>query len=293
MNPAHSLITSVAEKISLPDVYQRVRGLILIPDATIEDYVEVIDLDSALAARILRITNNRFFGYFRKANTVKEAISLIGVIQLHDLLLSSLAIRAFSGIPEDVFNQKAFWRGCVYCGITAKLLAKKSRVPASERLFTSGLLHEIGHIVMYAQIPEQTQDVLLESKQSNKPLYILEREKLGFDYGQVGGEIMRLWHLPESYCDIATYHMEPEKAQNNKIEITIVNLARSVMLAEEMNSELAIDSILSKSDKLVNAKLTLKDVEKIKTEAYLYVDEVMDCLWPSSLNSQEPCEILL
>jgi len=288
MTPAHNLIISVAEKISLPDVYHLIRDLIDTPDATIDHYVDVISHDSTLATRIIRIANSRFFGYSRTANTVKEAISLIGVIQLHDLLLSSLAIRAFSSIPEDVINQQAFWRSSVYCGITARLLAKKSMLPASERLFASALLHEIGHIVMYAKIPEQVQDVFLESEKSDKPLYLLEREKFGFDYGQVGSEIMRLWHLPESYCDIATYHMEPEKAQNNNVEVKIVNLARSIMLAEDVNLEQSVGSLLNKS-KLTSKKLTEQDVEAIKVKARLYVDEVMDCLWPFSRKLQEEC----
>ena len=293
MTPAHNLLKSVAEKIPLPAVYHSIKGLIETPDATIDDFVEVINHDPALAARIIRMANSQFFGYSRKASTVKQAISLIGVIQLHDLLLSSLAIRAFSGIPADVINLEAFWRSCAYCGITARLLARKCMLPASERLFTSGLLHEIGHIVMYAIIPEQTQDVLFESQESNKPLYLLEREKIGFDYGQVGSEIMQLWHLPEKYCDIARYHMEPEKAENNKIEIKLVNLARSIMLAEEDSSEAAVDSIIKKHNSLINKKLTRQDVEAIKNNAQHYVDDVMGCLWPFSRNVAEDYVILL
>ena len=293
MTPAHDLVKSVAEKITLPDVYHHISNLVITPEARIDDFVAVINLDNALAARIIKIANSRFFGYSRKANTVKQAISLIGVIQLHDLLLSSLAIRAFSGIPADVINQEAFWRSSVYCGITARLLAKKCMLPASERLFTSGLLHEIGHIVMYAKIPELAQDVLFESEQNKQPLYILEREKLGYDYGQVGSEIMRLWHLSDSYCDIASYHMEPEKAQKNQFEIQVVNLARSIMLAEELSPDQTVNSLLNKSNKLLNTKLTDQDVESIKTNARFYVDDVMDCLWPFTRNAAVQCEILI
>ena len=293
MNSAHNLIKSVAEKISLPDVYHHIRGLIITPDAKIDAYVDVINLDSTLAARIIRIANSRFFGYSRKARTVKQAITLIGVMQLHDLLLSSLVIRAFSGIPAEVLNQEAFWRSNVYCGITARLLAKKCMLPASERLFTSGLLHEIGHIVMFAKIPEQVQDILFESEQSDIPLFLLQREKLGFDYGQVGCEIMRLWQLPESYCDIATYHLQPEKAEHNKIDIKIVSLARAIMLADEQNPEQPVAEFLNLSDELISNNLAIQDVEKIKANAHLYLDDVMDCLWPFSRTSLADSEILI
>ena len=280
MKSVHDLIISVADKITLPDVYQRIRDLIEQPDAEIDDFVAVINLDPALATRIIKMANSRFFGYSRHVSTVKQAISLIGVIQLHDLLLSSLAIRAFSGIPADIINQEAFWRSCAYCGITAKLLAKKCKLPASERFFVLGLLHEIGHLVMYAKIPEQIQDILYAFEQSNKPLFIVEREKLGFDYGQVGSEIMRLWHLPDIYCDTASSHMEPEKPENNKLEIKIVSLARAITLADELSPEQPVYALLNKSSHSQNSKLTGQDLDTIKNEAKLYIEDVIDCLWP-------------
>jgi len=293
MTPAHNLIKGIAEKIALPDVYHRIKYLAVKHDAKIDHFVDVINLDPALGERIIKIANSQFFGYPKKVNTVKQAISLIGVIQLHDLLLSSLAIRAFSGIPADVINQKSFWKSSVYCGITARLLAKKCMLPASDGVFTAGLLHEIGHLVMYAKIPEQTQDVLFEYQESDSPLYLLEREKIGFDYAQVGSEIMHLWQLPENYCDITRLHVEPEKALENKIEIQLVNLARTIMLTEEGEDDTAIDDILNKQNTLIHNKLTLKDVAIIRTNAHTHIDEVMDCLWPFSDQVTEEYPIIL
>ncbi len=280
MIPAHNILTGVANKIPLPAVYHSIRGLIVRRDATIDDFVEVVELDSALALRIIRMANSQFFGYSRKVNTVKEAISLIGTIQLHDLLLSSLAIRAFSGIPLELINQQEFWRCSIYCGITARLLAKKCELPASERLFTAGLLHEIGHLVMYAQIPEQMQEICFELQESYKPQHQLERERIGFDYGQVGCEIMRLWHLPENYCDIVRNHMEPTKPSDIKLELEVVNLARSIMLAKEGNLKQTGYSILNSADSLISKKVKIQDAEQIAHNALPFVGEVMDCLCP-------------
>ena len=69
MTPAHNLIKSVAEKIPLPEVYHSIKGLVVTPDAKIEDFVEVINRDPALATRIIRMANSQFFGYSRKART--------------------------------------------------------------------------------------------------------------------------------------------------------------------------------------------------------------------------------
>lgn len=278
MNSARSLVISIAQKITLPEVYHRIRQLIATADVTIDDFVEVINMDATLAVHIVEIVNSDFLGYGRKSDTVKQALSLIGVVQLHDLLLSSLAIRAFAGIPSALINQEAFWRSSVFCGMTARLLAKKGMLPAAERLFALGLLHEIGHLVMYAKIPEKIQDVLIDSHHSDRPLYVLEREKLGFDYGQVGSEIMRIWHLPDSYSVIARYHMEPEKSQDFQQEIAIVNLARSMMLAEDINSVQPINSFLDSLNESLQTEIDMDDIETIAVKARLHVDEILSCL---------------
>ena len=137
---------------------------------------------------------------------------------------------------------------------------------------------------MYARIPEQMQDILYTFQLSNKPLFILEREKLGFDYGRVGSEIMRSWHLPDIYCETTSGHMEPEKPENNKIEIKIVSFARSLTLTDELSPEQPVHTLANKSSHLLNNKLTGQDLENIKNEAKLYIDDVLDCLWPFARN---------
>lgn len=292
MKPVHDLIITVANKIMLPDVYRHIRDLVLTPDAKIDDFVAVINRDPALTTRVIRMANSQFFGYSRKVSSLKQAISLIGVMQLHDLLLSSLAIRAFSTIPSDIINQEAFWRNSIYCGITARLLAKKCKLAASERLFTSGLLHDIGHLVMYTKMPEQIGEVLYLFEQSNKPMYILERDHLGFDYAQVGSEIMRLWLVPESYTAITSLHTEPEKAENNSMEIKIVSLSRTIMLNENLVNNQTDFSFLNRPSRLLHDNISTQDVEEIAHQAKSYIEDVMDCLWPLSNRASQDIALI-
>jgi len=290
MTPAHKLINSIANNITLPEVYQRIRALIVIPDSKVDDYVAVIQTDPALAMRIIKIANSSFFGYMnsarygyvRKADTLEKAIAYIGIIQLHDILLSTLAIRAFSGIPEHIINLQSFWHSAVFTGISARILAKKYSLPASDRLFTTGLLHEIGHIIMYVKVPEVTQDCLIESEQLAKPLVIVQQEKLGFDYAHLGSEIMHLWHLPESYQQVIADHADPEQALEFKIEVAIVNLARKITLAEYRGVEFSLDQLPLFPKANQGVHLTKDDIEEVTIQGRFYVDEVLGLLWPFS-----------
>jgi len=282
---AHALVSTVAEKVALPSVYHHIRDLLAQPTASLEDFADLILLDPALSARLIKMVNSPFWAHYRKAETVQQAIVMTGTFQLHDLLLSSLAIRAFSTIPSTIFDQESFWKSSIYCGIAARMLAEKCRLSTKERLFTAGLLHEIGHIVMFTKLSEQVQEALVNSIETNTPLFTQERDSLGFDYGQVGFEIMNVWDLPHSYGDIATYHLEPTLAKGNKIEIEIqiVNLARAIMLEEDHYLDRPL-SVYLESNNLINNKISEQDVIDIQIAAHLHVDDVMDCLWPFARN---------
>jgi HD-like signal output (HDOD) protein len=226
MKAPHEFICDLAEKISMPEVYLNIRKLMENPYAQIGDYVNIVQTDSMLAIRIIRIANSEFFGFRRKVDDLYGAISLIGVIQLHDLLLSSLCMRTFYNIPEQILNFNGFWLHGIKCGIASRSIARQCRLPANNRFFTLGLLLEIGHAVMFVKAPELTLNALLESQQQGQPLDKIERKYFGFDYCQLGSALMRQWDLPEVYPHIIENHLYPEQSKTAfRNETNIVNLA--------------------------------------------------------------------
>jgi len=101
MRPARKFVLSHAKHVTMPEVYRDFRRLVAAPDSKISDFVDVVSTDPALATRLIRIANTSFFGYSRAVHNIEQAISLIGVMQVHDVLISSLAMRAFAGIPNS------------------------------------------------------------------------------------------------------------------------------------------------------------------------------------------------
>ncbi len=141
----------------MPEVYVAIRQLLHSPDTTIDDFVEVVEADSMLAVRVMRMATSQYFGFPRSCDTLYQAIRLIGLMQLHDLLLGTLCMRTFAAVPEEVLNLKAFWRYNVQCGIAAKTIARLSKADNQQVYFSLGLLHEIGHASMFVKEPGQTE----------------------------------------------------------------------------------------------------------------------------------------
>ena len=225
MASAEQIARASSRLVTLPDVYLRTRTLLQDPNASIARIADVIACDPAMTARLLRIANSAFFGFAAPVQTVARAVNLLGTDQVHDLLLATSVATAFAGVPESLTEMRTFWRRGVLCGAAARLLASHCNVLDGERLFVEGLLHEVGHLVMFAHMPEPAADVLRESAASGVPAFRLERERLGCDYAAVGAELFRLWQLPESLQESVRWHVEPQRASEFPLEAAIVHLA--------------------------------------------------------------------
>lgn len=282
MNQAREFLTDVAEQISMPDIYLEIRRLIANPDNQISDFVSLIKDDSMLSIRLIRIADSQFFGIPDQADDLYQAISLIGTIQLHDIMLSNLCMRTFSAMPEQILNQKSYWQYCIRCGIAARTIAQHCAAMMSHHYFSLGLLHDVGHAVMYLKSPEVCLQVVDESETQTHSIIELERQKLGFDYTQLGKELMHLWHLPEPYRQVAAFHLEPDKADlEYRQEVLIVHLAHIICQNQVPGqSQKLIAKLIERNHQLAQLPVDIENI--VLEEIVTHSENVMNVLWPHS-----------
>lgn len=229
------LASEVENLFSLPEIYFHFRQTIDNPASNIDDIALIVSQDPNISARILNIANSSFFGIVKEINTVSRAINIMGLSQLHDLVLTVSVTKAFTGIDKKLVNMKSFWLHSVYCAAISRLIAKKCNVLDSERLFVSGLLHDIGHLVMYTRLPTQVPDLLNRAIQEQKPLDLLERKIFGFDYAQVGGELLKSWQLPANLYQSVQNHTLLKQENPFMLDSAIIHLANIMALQDENN----------------------------------------------------------
>lgn len=281
MTTPAELVSGLANLVTLPDVYVRCRALLDDPNASMQEIGGVISQDPALTARLLRISNSAFFGFATKIETVPRAITLMGTRQLHNLILATSVARAFSNIPDSVVNMAAFWWSSVYCGVASRLLAVRCHVLDTERLFVAGLLRDIGHLVMYQQIPKEARDAQVRAVELQQPLHQVEREVLGFDFADVGAELMRAWGLPRGLEEVVALHTRPGEAEAFALETAIVHLAavctaRNQTTHFDAHAAPALDATVWTLTGLSEAVL-----EPLSEEADRFAFEAVDIIVPS------------
>ena len=222
---AKDLVNDTVELASLPSVVMRAMELLNHPHTSASDIGEIIAEDPALTARLLKIVNSAFYGFPSRIDTISRAITIVGTLELTDLILASSAIQVFYRLPNQLINMQDFWEHSLYSGVVARVLARYLRAPNTERCFVMGLLHDIGSLVLYRQQPDLSRSALELAIKKSQPLHIAEQEVFGFHHGEVGAELMRAWNLPESFMEVARHHHQPSVAERYRLETATVHLA--------------------------------------------------------------------
>lgn len=221
----NSLLENDPTLASLSEVYYEFRKFVEDPNLGFAELDRIILKDVNLTARILKIVNSAFYSFSSKIETVSRAASVIGTEQLSYILLSTVVMDKFQGIPENVINMDSFWRHSIACGLISKKLAVYKGELNSEKHFTIGMLHDIGRLVMCVNMPNRTWEILIRSNLDNQALHLTEKQELGFDHAQLGGALLKKWNLPEVYQEVAEYHHNPDQALHFPGEVAHCHLA--------------------------------------------------------------------
>lgn len=229
---------------SPPEIFARLRHLLEEPDSTTGMLAEVIEHDPGLSARLLRLANSAFYALPHPVENIAEAVSIIGIRDMQDMVLATEVIQRFEGIPAELVDIYSYWRESLRCAVLARQMSRL--LPAAQRgesLFLAGLLHGIGHLVIYSRIPELGRKALLEHRHRGLPLEQAQRQVIGFDYAAVGAALARRWELPAMICSVIANHLRPERADSYRLENAMVGIALCLSHSGDFEPQ-AIDRLL-------------------------------------------------
>lgn len=232
------LVNGVNGLITLPHVFVRINQLIEDPNSSMHDISRAVSQDPSFTVRLLRVANSPFYGFSSTVDTVDKAVSLIGTSQIRSLSLSMCVASSFSGLPNSLVSMDNFWRHSLFCAVIARIMARRAGKCDPEAVFTAGLLHDIGELIIFNRMPEQAKEALMLVLDSvdDLPVFEAERQVMGFDHGQVGVELASQWKLPPLLSECIGFHHSVSEAQHYPREVALVHLANIFALMAELDT---------------------------------------------------------
>lgn len=189
-------VASANKLYTIPDICLSLNELVNKPNCSIEDIAQVVRYDPALSVRVLKIANSALYSGKGSISDIEQAIMKIGTDELCNIAIATSAALMFKGAGETRINLTDYWEHSVYTAVLAKQINKKCKLNPTGLMFITGLLHNIGFLVVLERLPYfpvDLNDVIGIDKKGER----FENAKLGFSFRDVSSQLLRCWNLSE------------------------------------------------------------------------------------------------
>jgi len=190
---------------ALPKAACHIMAVIEDPGTTATRLEKALAMDQALTAKVLRIANSPFYGAVREITTVSEAIVRLGFVAIRNWTLVTAARSVFLAPGAGMLYQR-IWRQSVMSAMAGQLVAQASGRANPDLVFIGGLMQNIGQLILARSHPELFQEILTASTERNLSYHDVERDRLGFDHGELGALLIREWNLSPELEEAVRWH---------------------------------------------------------------------------------------
>ena len=193
---------------SLPEVVNYLIRALNDDSANLETLAHHVNSDPAIVARLLAAANSAEAGLSKKVHSASQAFLLLGADRIAAIVLASALIYRYDAHASG-FSARLLWQHSLGVATCAQVLAEQTEIDP-DLAFTSGLLHDIGQLLMYTASPTHFLNALDQHQQADTPLFIAERAVFGYDHSEAGRVLAATWKLPTDIVDAIAAHHEPD-----------------------------------------------------------------------------------
>jgi HD-like signal output (HDOD) protein len=193
-----TLLDSPVALPSMPRVVSLLLAELDLDEPDIRKVNELMNFDPVLTARLLQLSNSAKFQLPKRIGSVREALSLLGVTLVKNLVTVAALGSSFRKIPGIDMSQ--FWLYSLNVSKVSSVLAGMVKIPVSVS-YTAGLIHAMGELVLHLADMPQIAELDASVSVFDPARSIHERELLGYNYAQVGAGFARAWHFPQAIIE--------------------------------------------------------------------------------------------
>ena len=227
---------------SLPHVLLRVLDACNRNETSLKAIAEIINKDTALSSKVIGASSSTLFGKPNNITTFEQKLIMLGLDMVRTIAISSSVYQVFSNFSSSPeFDLKSFWNRSLTAATLAKLIAQETSYPHPEEAYLTGLLLDVGQLVLWSNFPKQYATLSVDDVDD---LHLMQREteEIGSNHCEVGAWLTGSWHLNSFMADAVLYHHESAaRVTDAHPLIRIAHVANSLSMANPSDEESLAD----------------------------------------------------
>jgi len=233
----HPKLNKIASEIRtfpcMPATGAKMLKMLEDPDTGVDEIEDVLRHDPGLTGNVLKLANSAYFGIPAKISSVRQAILLLGLKKLIQLVIAS-CVSAVMDKPVPGYDMPPgdLWRHSIAVSIAAEALVKDKKNIGSEDIFTPALLHDIGKLILGHFIKDEVEDIEKIASEG-VPYVVAENMVLGTDHSQVGAQVLTHWSFPRDVIEAVRWHHDPDYPDKATAPVDVVYLANFLCQAND------------------------------------------------------------
>ena len=231
MSAIQELVKDIKNLKPIPPVIHQILEVVDRPDSSMAEVANIIQYDPAVTASVLRTCNSAYFGLKYPAESVQDAVSLLGIDQVVQIVLMKSGVQLLSGKQEGYgLHEGAMWKYSVSSALVAKQIAKRLALKNNNTIFTAALLKDIGKTVLDRFVLDSFEKI--SALVVNEGLTFREAEKkiIGVDHTELGGMIAKMWKFSPRMVKLIRHHHLSDISMVRDKEVATVYLADCICM---------------------------------------------------------------
>ncbi len=279
MSAIQELVKEIKNLKPIPAVINQILEVIDKPNSSMADVANIIQYDQAVTASVLKTCNSAYFGLKSPAESIRDAVNLLGIDQIIEIVLMKSGAEALSRKQQGYgLNEGEMWKYSVSSALIAKQIAKRLSFKNINTIFTAALLKDIGKTVLDRFVNDSFDKISNLVTNENLTFEEAEKKIIGVDHTELGGMIAKIWKFsPKMVKIIRHHHLSDVKMVKDK-EIAVVYLADCICMM--IGIGVGSDGLAYRFNEQVIQELGMKpdDISKIIAEFAINMQEVEDLL---------------
>ncbi len=175
------------------------------PTGGSEELEKIISPDKSITTDIMKIANSAFYGRSGKVHSLKDAITLLGMKTVKNLVLLQSNKQFSKSLKGEVYQKHLqelpILSALVAYDITTPLGMKSFK----DDVFLASLLRKIGMTILALSYSDKYNQMIQTATVESKDLSSLEREAFHIDHVEIGSKVFKLWNMPKGLQDVISH----------------------------------------------------------------------------------------